>query len=77
MVRAVLPTPPSPSTTSLYSTILPAMVEGRMRARETEKRRGSRRRVEGGERGRSQGSRRWYSQEFDRGEGSRERMAED
>jgi hypothetical protein len=53
------------------------MVEGRMRARETEKRRGSRRRVEGGERGRSQGSRRWYSQEFDRGEGSRERMAED
>ena len=26
MVRAVLPTPPSPSTTSLYSTILPAMM---------------------------------------------------
>jgi hypothetical protein len=26
MVRAVLPTPPSPSTTSLYSVILPAMV---------------------------------------------------
>lgn len=26
MVRAVLPTPPSPSTTSLYSVILPAML---------------------------------------------------
>lgn len=27
MVKAVFPTPPSPSTTSLYSTILPAMIE--------------------------------------------------
>jgi hypothetical protein len=26
MVRAVFPTPPSPSTTSLYSVIFPAMV---------------------------------------------------
>lgn len=26
MVRAVLPTPPSPSTTSLYKVIFPAMV---------------------------------------------------
>ena len=36
MVRAVFPTPPSPSTTSLYSVIFPAMVsvEGQSRPRQ-------------------------------------------
>jgi hypothetical protein len=32
MVSAVFPTPPSPSTTSLYSTILPAMMKDVVRA---------------------------------------------
>lgn len=32
MVRAVLPTPPSPSTTSLYKVIFPAILSGEMNA---------------------------------------------
>jgi len=33
MVKAVLPTPPSPSTTSLYKVIFPAMMPTSLRAR--------------------------------------------